>query len=62
MQGAQLGGRGLKLPVAVAKDAAVGPGGDDFANEQVLSLLNMRLGDEAADQPGGAAFDEWQLK
>ena len=61
VQGTQLGGGAFEQPVAVAENAAVGPGGRDFANEQIVGLLVVRLGDQAAFQPGGATGHQGQI-
>ena len=43
------------------KDARVGPGAYHFADEQIIGLLVVRLGHQAAGHPGAAAAHERQL-
>jgi hypothetical protein len=50
--------RFFKFPVAVVEHAAVGVSRDDFADEQIIGLLIMRLGYHFADQPSRAACDQ----
>lgn len=50
----------IKVPMAVAKDALIRPGGNGFGKEKVVILLIVRLWDEAADKVGGTVFDEWR--
>ena len=51
-------GGGVEFPVPVTEHAVVRPGGHHFANEKVVGLLVVRLGDDAAHQPGGAAWHQ----
>ena len=44
-------GGGVEFPVPVTEHAVVRPGAHHFANEKVVGLLVVRLGDDAA--PGG---------
>ena len=48
----------IEVPVPVAEDACIRPGGDSFGEEKVVVSLVMRFGDEAADEVGGATFNE----
>ena len=46
------------LPVSVAKHARIGPGRHDLAEEQIVAILIVRLGNHAALQPRDAAVDQ----
>ena len=48
----------IEVPMPVAEDACIRPGGDGFGEEKVVVFLVMRFGDEAADEIGGATFNE----
>lgn len=48
----------IEVPVPVAEDACIRPGGDSFGEEKIIVFLVMWLRDEAADEVGGATFNE----
>ena len=49
----------IEAPVPVTEDTRIRPGNDDgFGKEKVIVFLVMRFGDEAADEIGGATFNE----
>ena len=58
MQGFEIVADIIEVPVPIAEDACIRPGGDGFGKEKVVVFLVMRFGDEAADEVGGAIFNE----
>jgi len=48
----------LELPVAIAEDAIVGPGGRDLGGEQVVAVAQVCIREQATREPGRAAGDE----
>jgi hypothetical protein len=48
----------FKMPMSFRKHALVGPGGNDFADEQVVPVLIVRLGQQAALEPRRATFQQ----
>jgi hypothetical protein len=61
VDGAQLIGRVFKVPAPVTEHARIRPGPDHLADEQVVSLLVVRLRHQPADQPADAAFHQRQI-
>ena len=58
VQGFEIAADIIEVPVPVAEDAFIRPGSDGFSEEKVVVFLIMRFGDEAADEVGGATFNE----
>lgn len=48
----------LEMPTAIRKYALVSLCGDHFGEEQIIGVLDVRFGDDAAFQPGNAADDQ----
>ena len=58
VQGFEIAADIIEVPVPVAEDAFIRSGSDGFSEEKVVVFLVMRFGDEAADEIGGATFNE----
>lgn len=58
MQRAQRIRCSVELPVPAPEHALIRPGGHHFADEQVVGLLVVGLGQHAAQEPGGAALHQ----
>lgn len=51
----------FEMPVALAEHTIDRPSSGDFPNKEIVRVLNVRLLDESARKPSGAAVDKWQV-